>query len=76
MILSHIKSNYKYLKKTQFPFATALGAGLVTMFFTCMLMKSSSREKAGPQVIDAEYAGYREKVSDYPNRNQGGKSIK
>jgi hypothetical protein len=36
---------------------------------------SNKKKRAGPAVIDAEYAGYREKTSDYPNRNKIGTDI-
>ena len=55
--------------------AVASGASAFTVYQYMFVKKDSPpRKKASPAVIDAEYAGYREKTSDYPNRQGANKS--
>ena len=79
------------VKAMKFRGLSALAVGGLAVLATTMWLKNSSpstsnnndnnsnssnkKKRAGPAVIDAEYAGYREKTSDYPNRNKIGTDI-
>jgi hypothetical protein len=69
-MLKRVTSKFK---ETKFPVVSAFAAGGILLFFGLLFQNDSHRKRASPAVIDAEYAGYREKVSDYPDRSQGGK---
>mmetsp|Transcript_27838 Transcript_27838/g.47046 ORF Transcript_27838/g.47046 Transcript_27838/m.47046 type:complete len:108 (+) Transcript_27838:507-830(+) len=46
-----------------------LAAGGISAFWYMLWKKDSQRRAKPPSAIDANYAGYREKVTDYPDRN-------
>lgn len=68
MFSSAFKSKIKETK-FQMQLLLASTAAGTSLLLTYMIIKRPSKRKhAGSAVLNAEYAGYKEKVSDYPNR--------
>lgn len=63
------------LKEKKWPMFMAVAAVGITFFMTRngkLLKKEGPRTQKAAPVIDAEYAGYREKISDFPDRSKKG----